>query len=364
MLERIQLNRPSLNEVPNVMRLFRIAQKANRYIEFAPEEMGEAGLFASSREGIWMYLAEESLRPLGFELSLQQKVTLIDLFSVLRRMYKSADDAWDQSEEIRDYISGDPLSRITGPLRWSRNGIENVTHLSPLFGYLSLRLSAYFPNDGEKRSRIQSAYESFVRKAAFALVDLESLQSQKQPEWTECLNFYTETTGAIGKTIGLIVNEVIGSNENSKRVLQSNFRQAAVVSQLTDDIRDIPLDLADQRSPSVIKAILQQFSAENDALLNYARGGSSHISYRIFKQLAPQTAVAAKNLLFNCIDGMPKNIQQFLRDFYFSLPPMAISHEDPLNKGWHTSPEADQKRGSYVNRRVEDQKTTLRVDSY
>ncbi len=359
MLERIQLNRPSLNEIPNAIRLFGVAQKANKYIAFAPAEMNEAGLFASSREGIWMYLTEENLRPLGAELSLQQKVTLIDLFSVLRRIYKSADDAWDQSQEVRDFISDDPLSRVTGPLRWNNQGVENITHLSPLFDYLDLRLNTYFQNDREKRERIKSVYETFVKNAAFALVDFEELQSRRQPEWRECLDFYDKTTGAIGKAIGTIVNELVDGDENSKQKLQINFREAALVSQLADDVRDLPLDMVDQRSPSVIKAMIQADSAEQSSISYYALGNISHISYRIFKQLAPQTAASIEKVFLGCINGLPKKIQRFLKDFYYTLPPAAVSHEDPLNKGWHTNPEADYKVSTYVKRNSEDEPYSL-----
>lgn len=354
MLERFDQNRPSLNEIPSAIRLFSVAQRAHRNIEMAPPEMSEAGLYASSREGIWMFLTEESLQPIGVELSLQQKVTLIDLFSVLRRIYKSADDAWDQSQEVRDFVSGDPLSRVTGPLRWSNQSGENITHLSPLFEYLDLRLTAYFPNDREKRNRIKTAYESFVKNAVFALVDFERLQIQKKPDWKDCFDFYEKTTGGIGETIGIIVNEIVDGDENSKRTLQSNFKQAALVSQLADDIRDLPLDMVDQRSPSAVKAMLQLFPTEYNAVLDYAQKNTSHISYRLFKNRAPQTAVNAQNLFLDCIDGLPKNIQRFLRDFYYSLPPMAVSHEDPSNKGWHTHPEADQIVSNYVHRRSED----------
>lgn len=354
MLERFDQNRPSLNEIPSAIRLFSVAQRAHRNIEMAPPEMSEAGLYASSREGIWMYLTEESLHPLGVDLSSQQKVTLIDLFSVLRRIYKSADVAWDQSQEVRDYISGDPLSRMTRPLRWNNQGIENITHLSPILDYLDKRLSSYFPNDREKRDRIKSAYEDFVKTAAFTLVDFERLQIQKQPDWRDCFDFYEKTTGGIGETIGIIVNEIVDGDENSKRTLQSNFKQAAIVSQLTDDIRDLPLDMVDQRSPSAVKAMLQLVPMEYSTVLDYAQKHTSHISYRLFKNIAPQTAVNAQNLFLDCIDGLPKNIQRFLRDFYYSLPPMAVSHEDPSNKGWHTHPEADRIVSNYVNRRPED----------
>jgi geranylgeranylglyceryl phosphate synthase family protein len=355
MLEKFQLNRPTLCEVPSAIRLLSVAQQANRFIELAPVEMSDAGLFASSREGIWMYLAEESLRPLGIKLSFDQETTLIDLFSILRRIYKSADDAWDQSQQVRDYISGDPLSRVMGPLRWNHQGVENVTHLSPLFEYLNLRLAGYFPNDEEKMGRIRSVYESFVTDAVFALVDFERLHLREQPEWRECFDYYGRTTGRIGESIGSIVNEIIDGDKRAKQILQTNFKQAALVSQLADDIRDLPLDVVDTRSPSAIKALLRLVPEEYESLLKYAQRNTSHISYRIFKHLAPKTAnIAEKLLYFRCISGLPKNIQRFLRDFYYTLPPMAVSHKDPLNKDWHTHPKADQRVSTYVNRKPEE----------
>ena len=70
----------------------------------------------------------------------------MDLFSTLRRIYKSADDVWEESPEIRDFIMSDPLSRVTMPLKWTYNGVEKITHLSPLLDYLNLRLKKYYPD--------------------------------------------------------------------------------------------------------------------------------------------------------------------------------------------------------------------------
>ena len=61
MLEKIQLNRPSLAEIPNALRLYFAAQKAKSNVELSPADMDNAGLFATLREGTWMYLAQENL---------------------------------------------------------------------------------------------------------------------------------------------------------------------------------------------------------------------------------------------------------------------------------------------------------------
>lgn len=350
MLDTIQQNRTSFTEIPNALRLLRISQKAKQYSELASSDLGNAGLFSSLREGVWMYLTVESLKPFGIELNINQKAVLIDLFSTLRRIYKSADDVYDESPEIRKFIMPDPLSRVTMPLRWNHGGVEKVTHLSPLLEYVGFSLSKFFPDDPDKKENIVSTFESFIKRSVFALVDFEILTSHKQPTWQDCFAFCKNTTGSIGETVGELVSNIIDSDEDTKRTLQTNMGCAALVSQLTDDIRDIPIDLLDNKSPNVIKRIIQKFPSELNVLSGYRQYQTQHISYRIFRQLAPETAAFAKALFLDCIKGLPKNIQRFLEDFYYSLPPLAVTHKDPLNKGWPTDPKSDEKISTFLGR--------------
>ena len=175
-----------------------------------------------------------------------------------------------------------------------------------------------------------------------------------KPSWKQCYEFYRETTGGIGEAVAEIVNTVIDGDENSFKILEKSISQAAMVSQITDDIRDVKLDLLDDRSPNIVKEKLLAAPMELKTLLNLNLGKSLHISYRIFKQLAPQTAAFAKELFLSCIEGLPKGVQRYLEDFYYSLPPLAVTHEDPLNKGWHTSYEADERIRSYIHRSLDD----------
>jgi geranylgeranylglyceryl phosphate synthase family protein len=356
MLETFRLNRPALREIPQTARLIYAAQKARRFVELSPVEMGEAGLYASSREGIWMYLVDESLRPFGVTVSVEQKRVLADLFSVLRRIYKSADDAWDQSLEVREYVSSDPLGRVAEPLTWGNQGAGNITHLSPLFNYLNLRLLRYFPDDEYKRNRIREEYESFVKAAAFALVEFEELRLGGRPDWRDCFDFYKKTTGRIGEAVGSIVGELIGADDEIKQRLKFNLTQAALVSQLADDVRDLPFDTLDDRSPSAVKSMLSLLPDEYNSVVNFAYKHGPHLSYRVFKRLAPLTANRVEKFLyFDCLNNLPRKIQKFLRDFFYTLPPMVVSHEDPLNKGWPTAPEADLRISNYVGRSREDE---------
>lgn len=336
MLARIEQDRPSL---PDFHRLFRLGldeQKAHSYLRFSNPAMMEAGLKPTSREGIWLFIAEESLSFRGERLADDKKIILLDLFSVLRRMYKSADDLWDQSPTAKAYIMADPAKRVLEPLSWDNHGVANITDMPLALKYLNTRLESYFPQDNDKRTRILESYRSFIQDATSALVDFEHLKRGRQPGWADCLDFYKRTTGRIGRTVGQVVGEVTNTSEETTRFLEEVFGKASVVSQIVDDIIDSPLDLTDNESPSLVKALLQQYRSEQEALIDYA----IQISHRKFHQLAPQTDNQVREIFENIITDIPSKIQRFLNDFYYALLPSKVSHADPLNKGWHTCFEA------------------------
>src|SRR3989338_10877020 len=126
-LREINRNRPRFQDFPEARRLFSVSRQAHDYLKYSNPEMDKAALKPSSREGIWLYITEACLAETGRQLTSDQKVILIDIFSVLRRIYKSADEAWDQSPEIREYVTQDPLVRVMDRLSWSNGGVTNIT---------------------------------------------------------------------------------------------------------------------------------------------------------------------------------------------------------------------------------------------
>ena len=350
MLQSIEQDRPSIQDFPRLLRLGLVEQRAHNYLRFSNPASIEAGLRPTSREGIWLFIAEESLSFMGEKLTDNQKVILLDLFSVLRRMYKSADDLWDQSPERREYIIANPSSRVMETLTWENQGTANVTDMPLALRYVNARLRFYYPQDEYRRNRISESFGSFIQGATSALVDFEHLKRNEQPKWEECLQFYKKTTGRIGKTVGQLVGKVTSTSDGTISFLEEVFEKASVVSQIVDDIVDSPLDIADEESPSVVKAFLRQNHEELETVGNYAGVSGKQISHRKFHQIAPQTDVQIRSIFQNFTTGIPPRLQQFLNDFYFALPPSKVSHADLLNKGWHTSLEAHDQMQRYLEK--------------
>lgn len=348
MLSRLEQDRPALQDFLRVPRLGHAGQKAKNYLRFTNPDMIEAGLKPTSREGVWLMIAEESLSFKREKVTEIQKIILLDLFSVLRRMYKSADEVWDQNQDKREYIMANSATRVMETLTWENQGVANITDMPLALKYLNIRLLSYFPDDTQKRSNISASFGSFIQDATAALVDFEFIKRKRQPEPKDCLVFYKRTAGRIGRTVGQVIGEVTNSSEETKLYLQDVFEKASVVSQLVDDIIDSPLDVGDTQSPSVVKAILSQNQGEYDVMGKYAVMNLSQISHRKFKQLAPITDRQLKVIFDESVFSLPPKLQQFLTDFYYALPPSKVSHADPLNKGWHTSLQAHRLMADYV----------------
>lgn len=326
--------RPEIRRIPSLLRLARAQKLGKDYTQLVSPQLSEVGLYPSTREGIWLVIANSVLSEYGIVMKPDQINSLMDQFVILRRIYKSADDAWDQSLEVRNFILQDPFENARKPLTWTDlEGNNCIADVGTVLNFLDYWLLHRYPRDPLRSTRITQLFNDFIDNSVMALVSFESMiENERMPLFHESYDFYRETTGGIGNLIAQLITIEIGCSSRIQEALQKSFVTASITSQMVDDCRDILFDINDPRSPNLIKILAISYGEIAwDAV-------PRHISYRELKGRFPNSTIVIDNLLRNLVQDLPKNLRQFLEDFYFALPPSAVSHKDKSNKSQHTNP--------------------------
>jgi geranylgeranylglyceryl phosphate synthase family protein len=305
---------------------------------FESNEMKRAGFVPSTREGIWIYLADMSLQEQQtfYALTDPQQQLLMELFVILRRIYKSADSAYDSCPDVRVRLSRDPTCTLRERFVYTIDDKPAITDMRLLLDYTRRRLLDLFPAEDKKRAQILELITSFIRDAAKSLA---FFGTPVPARFQDCESLHQSTTGAIGHTVAQIIVAALENDTQTlidHETLENIFFSASMVAQWCDDIADILLDIFDMRSPSMVKAFLHDDQSEYANLVAYAaQYPKDHISFQQLFRLAPRTAHKVSDSIDGYTIDLPASIRQFLSDLRH-LPPAFVSHQDPNNIDQHT----------------------------